>query len=337
MSRTGDASAAVGASFAVAGSGAAPADAADFTGGALPAGTVALAPGETSRMLTVEVAGDTDVEPDEGFTLKLTNPTGGAGLGPLPSAAAIIRNDDAPAQPDLPSGVVRGSPGADVLTVAAGSAYLGGAGEDVYLVSRAATAPAISLLEDSGANTFQLVEGVAIVGSRIGADVLELTLASGAVVRLFNAGSFTLSVGGNVTTGAEGLEMSYETFVASVLGADLPEDGLVDGGSAVIAADGLPQSLARAEAPARAAGATVAVPVAPSEAAASAQAHPPGADGSVAREGGGTVLVPRPRAGTDRAIGPEPWEDPWSGAGPEPWEDRWPGAGPEPWEETGLG
>ena len=93
VSRTGDASAAVGASFAVTGSGAAPADASDFTGGALPAGTVALAPGETSRMLTVEVAGDTDVEPDEGFALTLSDPTGGAGLGTA-TAAGVIRNDD---------------------------------------------------------------------------------------------------------------------------------------------------------------------------------------------------------------------------------------------------
>ena len=100
VSRTGDASAAVGASFAVTGSGAAPADASDFTGGALPAGTVALAPGETSRMLTVEVAGDTDVEPDEGFALTLADPTGGAGLGTA-TAAGVIRNDDQAPAPVL--------------------------------------------------------------------------------------------------------------------------------------------------------------------------------------------------------------------------------------------
>ncbi len=70
------------------------ADASDFAGGALPAGTVSLAPGETAATLTVPVLGEARVEADETFAVALSNPTGGARLG-VATASAAIRNDDA--------------------------------------------------------------------------------------------------------------------------------------------------------------------------------------------------------------------------------------------------
>ena len=57
--------------WSVAGSGAAPADAADFAGGVLPSGTLSFAPGQTSAILTVALAGDLTPEADEGFTVTL--------------------------------------------------------------------------------------------------------------------------------------------------------------------------------------------------------------------------------------------------------------------------
>ena len=80
-------------SWAVTGSGTNAASASDFTGGILPSGTVSFAAGETSKTVTVNVAGDTTVEPDEGFTVTLSSPTG-ATLGTA-SATGTIRNDDA--------------------------------------------------------------------------------------------------------------------------------------------------------------------------------------------------------------------------------------------------
>jgi hypothetical protein len=60
-------------SYAVTGSGPNPADADDF-GGTLPSGQVTFAPGETVRTITIPVRGDTQVEPDEGFTVTLFDP-----------------------------------------------------------------------------------------------------------------------------------------------------------------------------------------------------------------------------------------------------------------------
>lgn len=91
VSRTGDTSGTAGVAYAVSGSGTNPADAADF-GGSLPSGTVNFAAGETSRTITVPVSGNTDVEPDEGFTVTLSG-VSGATLGTA-TADGMIRNDD---------------------------------------------------------------------------------------------------------------------------------------------------------------------------------------------------------------------------------------------------
>ncbi|HYD68571.1 Calx-beta domain-containing protein [Azospirillum sp.] len=82
------------ASWSVAGSGGSPADATDFTDNALPNGTVTFAAGEASKTITVAVAGDNKKEPDEGFTLTLSNASG-ATIGNA-SATGTILNDDGP-------------------------------------------------------------------------------------------------------------------------------------------------------------------------------------------------------------------------------------------------
>lgn len=73
------------------------ADAADVTG-ALPSGTLSFANGETSRTVTIEVAGDTVVEADETIVLTLANATGGATIN-SDMATGTITNDDIVANP----------------------------------------------------------------------------------------------------------------------------------------------------------------------------------------------------------------------------------------------
>ncbi|WP_395714266.1 Calx-beta domain-containing protein [Reyranella sp.] len=95
LTLTGDSSVSRIVSYTVAGSGVAPADAADFAGGGLPAGTVTFAAGEATKMITLDVAGDSTVESDEAFTISLSNPSPGLLLGTT-SALVTIRNDDTP-------------------------------------------------------------------------------------------------------------------------------------------------------------------------------------------------------------------------------------------------
>ncbi len=83
--------------WAVTGTGTFPANAADFVGGVLPSGVVSFAPGESSKVITVNVRGDTTIEPNENFTVTLSNPTNGATLGtPSTATATIIDEDSVP-------------------------------------------------------------------------------------------------------------------------------------------------------------------------------------------------------------------------------------------------
>ncbi|MBX9592730.1 MAG: hypothetical protein K2X46_00090, partial [Roseomonas sp.] len=79
--------------WAVAGTGTVPADAADFAGGVLPTGTLTFAAGETSRTITVNVAGDRVAERAERFTVTLSTTEASHSLDDA-SALGIILADD---------------------------------------------------------------------------------------------------------------------------------------------------------------------------------------------------------------------------------------------------
>ena len=82
-------------------------DAADF-GGTLPSGTVTFAAGQTAKVITINVSGDTVVEANEQFTVTLSSASG-ASIGTA-TATGTITNDDAA----LPQ--IVGTNGCNVLT-----------------------------------------------------------------------------------------------------------------------------------------------------------------------------------------------------------------------------
>jgi hypothetical protein len=77
----------------VAGLGPAAANAADFEGGVLPGGRVAIAAGATSATISVPVQGDRTAEADERFTVTLSNPSAGVRIGAA-KAEGVIKADD---------------------------------------------------------------------------------------------------------------------------------------------------------------------------------------------------------------------------------------------------
>jgi Ca2+-binding RTX toxin-like protein len=120
--------------WAVTGVGGSPAAAADFVGGVMPAGTLSFGVGETSKTITVSIAGDGAVEPDETFGLTLSNPSADFSITTA-SATATIQNDDAapppPALRDIPTA---GGPGADVAILDDNSTrYAAGDGDDLAM------------------------------------------------------------------------------------------------------------------------------------------------------------------------------------------------------------
>jgi RTX calcium-binding nonapeptide repeat (4 copies)/Calx-beta domain len=98
VTRSGDTSGSSTSDWTVAGSGANPANATDF-GGTLPTGTVSFAANETTKAITVNVSGDSDVEPDENFTVTLANPSGAAIA--TATATGTIQNDDTLPLPNI--------------------------------------------------------------------------------------------------------------------------------------------------------------------------------------------------------------------------------------------
>jgi hypothetical protein len=80
-------------SYSVLGSGASPAAPDDFDGGSYPTGQVTFNPGQTSAVISIPVSGDTTVENNEGFTVTLSNPTGGAGIIGFTANGTIINDD----------------------------------------------------------------------------------------------------------------------------------------------------------------------------------------------------------------------------------------------------
>ena len=116
VTRTGATGSAVSAAWTVAGTGANAANATDFTGGVLPSGTVAFAAGETSKIVTVNVAGDTVVESDETFAVTLSAPTAGTTIGTAVATGTILNDDSQLSIAALSAAKAGGSSGSTPFT-----------------------------------------------------------------------------------------------------------------------------------------------------------------------------------------------------------------------------
>jgi len=78
--------------WSLAGTGALPASVEDFSGAL--SGTLEFLAGEVSKQLYVSVAGDVVIEPDEQFTVSLSNPSAGVELRAASALVTIVNDDD---------------------------------------------------------------------------------------------------------------------------------------------------------------------------------------------------------------------------------------------------
>jgi hypothetical protein len=92
VNRTGNISGTNQVNYAVTGAGSFPADAVDFSG-VLPSGTISFAANDQNQTITINVSGETVLEPDEEFTITLSSPTNNAYLTTA-TANGTIENDD---------------------------------------------------------------------------------------------------------------------------------------------------------------------------------------------------------------------------------------------------
>lgn len=94
-------------------------------------GTLTFAPGETSKTFTVPITNDTRVEKSEFFTIKLSNPAGGATLGAIPAALVTIVEDDSAIEFGQSSYVVNEAAGYVTLTLVRKGGTAGSASVDL--------------------------------------------------------------------------------------------------------------------------------------------------------------------------------------------------------------
>lgn len=116
--RTGDTAGAATVTWSVESPRANGVSASDFAAGVLPSGSVAFAAGETVRVVSLQVRGETLYETDESFTVRLTQATGAQIV--TAGAHGAILNDDAKPTVSLRTGrieVTEGAAGASLARI----------------------------------------------------------------------------------------------------------------------------------------------------------------------------------------------------------------------------
>lgn len=115
-----------------------------------------------------------------------------------------------------------------IFPTANGNTYLGGAGNDTYILSGLIEANATIIITDTeGANKIQLTDGLSVTSSAFLSNTAQLTLSNGAVIQITGADNFTYDIGANATAGdvAAAPDATYSAF-ATALGATVPAAGV---------------------------------------------------------------------------------------------------------------
>ena len=118
---------------------------------------------------------------------------------------------------------VPGTLGNDFFIPSAGNNYLGGGGNDTYIISPNTLSGAVTaqITDTEGSNVIQLVDGMTISASSFYGNAAQLTLASGAIVQILGASALGYQVGANAPAGDTAATQTYSQF-ASTLGGSVP-------------------------------------------------------------------------------------------------------------------
>ena len=114
-----------------------------------------------------------------------------------------------------------------------GATYRGLNGDDAYIISSETTEvnSKIEIIDTSGKNTVQLIDGLTIKESLFTSDAARLTLSDGSTVTINGADKFTFELSGNLTSGTVGVDKTFSEF-ATYMGIDsLPASGSQSGSS----------------------------------------------------------------------------------------------------------
>jgi Ca2+-binding RTX toxin-like protein len=223
VTRTGDTGVAASVNWVVRGDGSNPVDAADFVGGTLPGGVLTFAAGEASRVITLQVQGDTTAERNEAFVITLSGASPGLSLGTA-TLSGLIANDD----------VVTGTTSADRLTGGRYADFIRGqAGHD----SIRGEAGNDTLEGDAGHDTLIGGSGADSLVGGIGDDFYGVDHAGDIIVELAGQGSDRVSASVSHTLSAH-VEQLTLTGGAAIHGTGNAQSNRIEGNSAANRLDG---------------------------------------------------------------------------------------------------
>lgn len=194
------------------------ATASDFAAGVLPSGSLTFAAGETAKLVTIPIKGDTATELNESFTVTLANASQGVPLGTA-SATGLVWNDD--------------TPGTGTLSIArlAAQKAEGASGTTAFTFTVARTGP---LTGTASADWAVTGGGVSGTGSANAADFAGSQPPSGrvsflagqasAVVTVNVAGDIAAELNESFTVTLSGLQAGVALGTASATGTILNDD-----------------------------------------------------------------------------------------------------------------
>ncbi|KFB69537.1 MAG: hypothetical protein CAPSK01_000800 [Candidatus Accumulibacter vicinus] len=184
----------------------------DVTGGALT-GNVTV--NNNAATITVALANDLTTEGVEMLTASIRGT----------SATASTSIADTSLTPAT-SYTVPGTLGNDFFIPSAGNNYLGGGGNDTYIISPHTLSGAVTakITDTEGANVIQWVDGMTLAASSFYNNAAQLTLSTGAKVQILGASKFHFQLGANAPAGDTATSQTYAEF-ASTLGVILPAAG----------------------------------------------------------------------------------------------------------------
>lgn len=172
-------------------------------------GSVTLSGGH--GRFSISIAADAVTEGPENLTVYVV------GGGATPVVTKI--NDTSVSATQL---LVAGTVGDDCFVPSIGRKYLGGAGNDVYVVNANTLTNAIAeIIDTEGFNTIQIVDTTAIVSGTFYQDAMQLQLASGGRLQILGASKFSYQLGANLLAGDGSAPLTYVDF-ASAIGAHMP-------------------------------------------------------------------------------------------------------------------
>jgi hypothetical protein len=181
-------------------------------------GTVNFANGATSGSFNVTICGDSEIEPDETFTVTLSNPTGGAVLGTPTSATATILNDDASAEPVTVTATAgtTGPTGYATLTAAIAAVNDGThQGNIVVGINQNTTESGPVVINSSGAGSASYT-GLIIRPTVDGVTVAGPTTTGRGLIELNGADNVTID-GDNPNTGGTNRNLTLQNTAADTV------------------------------------------------------------------------------------------------------------------------